>query len=121
MFSFLYFEQAVAKVSRDSILKEWDWTESLIQPEDGIAGTPLCNTSSTFSKLFGSGYPSDPTCKAWLEKNLVDPVFCFPDIVRFSWGPAKKAIEERGVKVLWEAEEEDVNLNRSDENQKSIQ
>lgn len=34
-------------------------------------------------------------------------VFCYPDFVRFSWGPAKKAIEEHGVKVEWEADEDD--------------
>lgn len=58
---------------------------------------------------FGSGYPSDPKCKTWLEKNLQDNVFCFPDLVRWSWMPAKKALEQQqgGVAFEWEGDEEE--------------
>ncbi len=84
----------VAKVSRDCILESWKWSEPDFESNNG--------------KEFGSGYPSDPKCKEWLEKNLVDPVFGYPDLVRFSWGPAKAAMKEDGVvKVEWKAEEED--------------
>ena len=90
----------IAKVSRDSILENWKWTESQYEPVD--------------EKNFGSGYPSDPKCKEWLKKNFVDPLFGYPDLVRFSWGPAKNAMKEDGiVKVEWKAEEED------DENSKN--
>lgn len=93
----------VAKVSRDAITEHWKWTEPGYEPVGGSS--------------YGSGYPSDPKCKAWVGKNLVDPVFCFPDFVRFSWGPAKKAVKENGVKVEWKADEEDENGVREDHNQ----
>ena len=93
----------VAKVARDAIVEHWKWTEPGYQPVMG--------------SKYGSGYPSDPACKAWMGGNLVDPVFCFPDFVRFSWGPAKKAVKENGVKVEWKADEEDDNGSREDNNQ----
>jgi ribonuclease H2 subunit A len=34
----------------------------------------------SFDNSYGSGYPSDPRCKDWLETNL-DPVFGYPDFV----------------------------------------
>lgn len=93
----------VAKVARDSIVENWVWSEPGYEPEDG--------------RNYGSGYPSDPTCKNWMDKNLSDNVFCFPDFIRFSWGPAKSAVKERGVKVEWKAEEEDENGEKHDANQ----
>ena len=30
-----------------------------------------------------------------------DPVFGFPTIVRFSWAPAQRAMDERCVRVQW--------------------
>ena len=41
--------------------------------------------------------------------NIFFRVFCYPDFVRFSWGPAKDTVEEHGVKVDWEADEEEDN------------
>lgn len=41
---------------------------------------------------FGSGYPSDQTCVKWLEQHKNCGVFGYPDVVRFSWGPVKKAL-----------------------------
>lgn len=38
---------------------------------------------------FGSGYPSDPKCKAWMTHALQDRVFGYSDLVRFSWAPIK--------------------------------
>jgi ribonuclease H2 subunit A len=49
----------------------------------------------------GTGYPGDPTTKAWLKKHL-DQVFGWPSIVRFSWSTAKDLLDELGVKVEWE-------------------
>ena len=82
----------IAKVVRDSILESWNWSEPNFTPEDG--------------KQFGSGYPSDPTCQKWIENNFSDSVFCFPDLIRFSWAPVRNKIEEIGVKVQWDADEE---------------
>ncbi len=56
---------------------------------------------------------SDPRCKSWMDKNFVDPVFCFPNLVRFSWGPAKEKQKESGVRVKWEAEEEEEDTNQT--------
>lgn len=89
----------VAKVLRDALLQNWTFSES--------------TSSSSSSTLlpddfkFGSGYPSDPTCKAWMQNNVAAcPVFGFPDIVRFSWKPAKDALEksEKAVKVTFQAD-----------------
>ena len=88
----------VAKVSRDTIIESWKWSEPEFEPNGG--------------KNYGSGYPSDPHCKDWMSNNFTDPVFCFPDLVRFSWGPAKLAVKEHGAKVEWQAEEEAENENQ---------
>ena len=84
----------VAKVSRDRMLETWAWSE-------GQDFEPVND------REYGSGYPSDPKCKEWLENNFVHDLFGFPDFVRFSWGPAKLAVKEKGVEVKWQAEEED--------------
>ena len=47
-----------------------------------------------------SGCCSDPVTKAWLE-GAQDPVMGFPGLVRFSWQPVGRAMEERGPKVQW--------------------
>jgi len=50
-----------------------------------------------FSRLT---YLKDELTKNWLLKNQ-DPVFGFPSLVRFSWGPAKKLIKENAVEMEW--------------------
>lgn len=45
---------------------------------------------------FGSGYPSDPKCKAWMDQSLQDPVFGYSDFVRFSWAPCKSRLAPTG-------------------------
>ncbi|KAL7539290.1 hypothetical protein ACHAWF_006367 [Thalassiosira exigua] len=89
----------VAKESRDTMIANWKWTE-----------TP--GYESQNSTGFGSGYPSDPKCKEWLDSNCnVDMPFGFPDFVRFSWGPSKNALKEGaencGPVVRWEADEDE--------------
>lgn len=64
---------------RDRIISNWCFTE------------PKLN-ESRHAKNFGSGYPSDPICKEWLNQNKMDPIFVYPDVVRFSWGPIKKLL-----------------------------
>lgn len=81
----------MAKVTRDRIVENWKFTE------------PHFETDLDY----GSGYPSDPKCKAWLARHMDDKVFCYPDLVRFSWGPVKDACKDNGITVEWEADEED--------------
>ena len=94
----------VAKEARDLMTAGWTFTESAFgyRPQGGPE--------------VGSGYPSDPKCKAWMGRNTnVDSPFGFPDFVRFSWAPAKNALKEvdegkpgtRGLGVRWEADDDD--------------
>ena len=66
-----------AKVPRDTILNEWVF-------EDGN----ICS-----DRDWGCGYPSDEHTKRWMRDNL-HPVFGWPDIVRFSWGPSKEVMDK---------------------------
>jgi len=84
---------AVAKVARDLMVENWKFNEPSFEAVGGLD--------------FGSGYPSDPKCKAWLVKNQSDPLFGYPDLVRFSWGPAKEALKESTIAADFEADEED--------------
>lgn len=43
---------------------------------------------------------SDPKTKAWLLKYL-DPVFGYPQFVRFSWSTAQTLMDGKGVTVHW--------------------
>lgn len=54
----------------------------------------------------GSGYPGDPLTKAWMQQHM-DKVFGWPDVVRFSWAPAKDALAASGVPCEWPAEAEE--------------
>ncbi|XP_066995218.2 ribonuclease H2 subunit A isoform X2 [Anabrus simplex] len=79
-----------AKVCRDTALKVWAFRE-------GLALT---------AEEFGSGYPNDPVTKKFLLENM-DPVFGFPQLVRFSWSTASRLLEDNAVNVEWEDIEED--------------
>jgi hypothetical protein len=89
----LYVSPQVAKVARDRIIEAWNFSEPHYEAVDGMN--------------YGSGYPSDPKCKAWMSQNLADKIFGFPDLVRFSWGPSKKSVLEGCVAVEWEADQDD--------------
>lgn len=79
-----------AKVARDRVVKGWNFPETLgdVDPD------------------YGSGYPNDPKTKAWLLKYL-DPVFGYPQFVRFSWSTAQTLMDSKGVTVHWDDDEED--------------
>ncbi|XP_038640719.1 ribonuclease H2 subunit A [Scyliorhinus canicula] len=79
-----------AKVARDRIVQSWKFVEDL----------------GDISMDYGSGYPNDPKTKDWLEKQL-DPVFGFPQFVRFSWSTAQVILDSRAVPVHWDDEEDD--------------
>ena len=71
-----------AKVSRDHALRAWQFGEAENESK------------------YGSGYPNDPVTKKWLADN-VDPVFGFPQIVRFSWSTAESILDSKAVAVDW--------------------
>lgn len=75
-----------AKVIRDTIVHNWQYLES----------------ASLNLQVFdlGSGYPSDPTTKKFLERSI-DPVFGFPTLARFSWSTVSKALDKSGSKCDW--------------------
>ena len=47
-----------------------------------------------------SGYPGDPATKAWAAATF-DPIFGWPNVVRFSWSTAKDYLAEHGAAVDW--------------------
>lgn len=81
----------VAKVTRDNAM-----TESIASEE----------------RRHGSGYPSDPVTKQWLEKS-VTPIFGYPSMVRFSWSTCTTIMDAQCAQVSWECENEDGNTQQS--------
>ncbi|XP_022414167.1 ribonuclease H2 subunit A isoform X2 [Delphinapterus leucas] len=72
-------------VARDQAVKNWKFVEKL----------------QDLDTDYGSGYPNDPKTKAWLREH-VDPVFGFPQFVRFSWRTAQSILEKEAEDVTWE-------------------
>ncbi|KAI9669911.1 MAG: hypothetical protein M1831_006947 [Alyxoria varia] len=101
-----------AKVTRDAALNvEWELsygssgiesTSIALQSADedttmkeGNDGNQVNSTQESTSSRqpgWGSGYPSDARCTAWLKQNM-DPVFGWGGECRFSWGTAKELLE----------------------------
>merc|ERR1712183_956708 len=81
----------VAKVLRDVLVEKWQHVEPEVS-----------------NKNRGSGYPGDQKSIDWMRKNF-DPVFGFPQFVRFSWGTAKKIIEKNGVGLEFESDDDEEN------------
>ncbi|XP_039108289.1 ribonuclease H2 subunit A isoform X2 [Hyaena hyaena] len=75
----------VAQVARDQAVKNWRFVEKL----------------QHLDADYGSGYPNDPKTKAWLRRH-VEPVFGFPQFVRFSWRTAQSILEKEAEDVVWE-------------------
>jgi ribonuclease H2 subunit A len=84
-----------AKVTRDVALDVC--YEAISQSQDHAEG-----------ESWGSGYPSDGRCTAWLRRNM-DPVFGWGNETRFSWGTAKDMLEAKGagLRVDWPEEDDD--------------
>ncbi|XP_057310865.1 ribonuclease H2 subunit A-like isoform X2 [Hydractinia symbiolongicarpus] len=76
-----------AKVARDRCLKKWIFSEG------------------EFPEEYGCGYPSDPKTKKWL-KDITDPVFGYPQFVRFSWSTCSNLLEKDAKEVTWDDNEE---------------
>lgn len=70
-----------AKVTRDQEIKNNKMVEPLI-----------------LSSVTGSGYPSDPATKKWLQ-DVFDPVFGYPSNVRFSWSTIEKIFHDRNLAI----------------------
>eukprot|EP01031_Cornospumella_fuschlensis_P029057 gene29057-35071_t len=84
----------IAKVTRDSLLRGWEYPEEK-------AG------SRTWDRDFGSGYPGDEHAVKWLERSY-DPIFGYPNLVRFSWSTVKEVLGKRkAVEARWDCEEEE--------------
>lgn len=86
----------VAKTTRDRHIREWVFPEQYRSEQ--LLGDQ--NQSVTFPLKRGSGYPSDPLTKAWMEGSC-DKIFGFPTFVRFSWGTTRVILEKKAVQVDW--------------------
>lgn len=63
----------------------------------------LCNGEEYwYSRILShpSFFPPDPKTKEWLTRCL-DPVFGYPQFVRFSWSTAQILLESKAVPVHW--------------------
>lgn len=122
---------ALAEVYVDTVGDAARWREGLERAFPGVAFTvcpkadalyPIVSAASIVAKTardadvaalgkdpalavhgpLGSGYPGDPDTKAWLAAAL-HPVFGWPAAaVRFSWAPARLALEARAAAAGWE-------------------
>ena len=79
-----------AKVVRDRIMEQWQCREDVAVPESG----------------FGSGYPGDDKTKKFLHA-CIDPVFGYPQLVRFSWSTASKILDDKACVMHWEDDDDD--------------
>lgn len=87
----------VAKTTRDRHIRQWNFPEQLRSQElDNLSG----NLPVLFNVDRGSGYPSDPLTKKWMDSSC-DNIFGFPSFVRFSWGTAKLLLDKNAVQVDW--------------------
>jgi len=88
-----------AKVTRDHALRNWKFI----------------GNKMSVDKL-GSGYPADPNTKKYLN-DIINPVFGFTKIVRFSWSTAAVLMDKKCVAVKWADldEDDDVTVLSDDE------
>lgn len=107
---------------RDRMLDNWKYSEACDTSHNFGSGKcqvnvvrrnnlTVCYNPLTLQPFFVPfscplGYPSDPKCKKWMEENP-DPVFGYPDIMRFSWAPSKQQMEKSGVPVVFRADLDD--------------
>ncbi|KAH0833323.1 ribonuclease H-like domain-containing protein [Lanmaoa asiatica] len=88
-----------AKVTRDACIEGWCF-EELDGDDENKA------TLNGFGREFGSGYPSDPKTKTWIENSL-EKTFGFPSVARFSWTTVKVVLEKSAHPVKWTDEGQD--------------
>jgi ribonuclease H2 subunit A len=103
-----------AKVTRDAALEVL--YEAVIAAP---AAEGADDDGETGQESWGSGYPSDGKCVAWLRRNM-HPVFGWGPECRFSWGTAKDMLEPTGtaakeiVKVDWPLDDDGENSRMTD-------
>lgn len=90
-----------AKVTRDHALQVWKFQEGL---------------EATY-KDFGSGYPNDPLTKKFLNNNI-DPVFGYPQLVRFSWSTSENILCNKASELTWSDFEDDEKEKKSKKKKK---
>lgn len=87
----------VAKTTRDRHIREWIFPE---EERSAAFGPDDANRTIQFAGVRGSGYPSDPATKKWMEQSW-DEIFGFPTFVRFSWGTTRTILQKRTIDVDW--------------------
>ena len=101
LFEVVSAASVVAKVTRDGALEE------LHTAYDRGKGEKEGEEGGEEEASWGSGYPSDARCTAWMKRNM-DPVFGWGAECRFSWGTAKDLLEKRdAVEVDWPTDNDD--------------
>ena len=94
----------VAKVTRDVSC------EKLYEAYAQLMGDEAAEAAG-----WGSGYPSDARCVAWLKESL-DPMFGWGSECRFSWGTVKDMLELKGgpgKKIDWPVVGDEDNMQLS--------
>lgn len=115
----------LAKVTRDRALRLWPAPLRPIKKlklhqqrkpakneetvaADAKADAAVDQTEEVKEIVYGTGYPGDRVTVAFLREYM-DPVFGFPEIVRWSWQTAKELFEKEGAQTEWyeEVDEEE--------------
>lgn len=63
----------------------------------------ICTVLDTYKKTDLDNHETlkiDPKTKSWLKANM-DPIFGYPNIVRFSWATCKTSLDESAKTVRW--------------------
>lgn len=107
-----------AKVTRDAALEVLYRERAGVDAGRDGAGETGGDGEAEETMAWGSGYPSDARCVAWMRSNM-HPVFGWGPECRFSWGTAKDMLEPTKstpgtVKVEWPAEDDGENTRLTD-------
>ena len=102
------------QVARDKLLREHTYCEKVDISSETGSGYPggmlrllqgydltcVHITKGSPHSLLYRCVVADPETKAWLQKH-VDPVFGFPNLVRFSWSTCARILETSAVAIQW--------------------